>query len=236
MSGETNKTSDEEVSAGFFNRIFRLIVSPRKMWTEIAGSKKREDEFLAIYFPALLLGTLGPTVGTLSAGTYYPFVDDATQQVFLKHVAVEPVGFLMQQFVLMLAYLMLPFLFAKPVSILVRAFQGGYQEKSENIKTARRFIQFSLAPAFCAMMFQAWPPLSIIAVLIIFHTFYIASSGISPLFGVYGWQKVFLLIILSVLYFFYVFAAYYVTRAICGDEHYRTSSSSSSESGIFASQ
>ncbi|MGA1191662.1 MAG: hypothetical protein ACO3XO_05215 [Bdellovibrionota bacterium] len=200
----------------FFIRIARLIFSPHRAWQEIAQSQSKNDDFLKLYAPALLLGTIGATAGVFLYGVYLPVPDQVTGEFVVRHIYVEPGEFVLQQLFLVAGYLVLPFLLAKPLGFFVRTFRGVSRDEEGFLTPTRQLIQCGLAPAFFSMMFQIAPIVSLITFIVFLQSFYIVFSGITPMLGLSGRQKISFFIVSLVALFFYVMGVQWVRGEIFG--------------------
>lgn len=216
MVEEVDRKREETQKNAFFLRIGRLLFSPHRAWQEIAQSQENNDNFLKLYGPALLLGTIGATAGVLLNGVYLPVPDPVTGELLVRHIYVAPGEFLLQQLFLVVAYIVLPFLLAKPLGFFVRTFRGVRRNQEEVVTPTRELIQCGLAPAFFSMMFQVAPILSLITFLVFLQSFYIVFSGITPMLSLSGRQRISFFILALATLFFYVMAVQWMRGEIFG--------------------
>lgn len=216
MVEEVDKKRERAQKNTFFVRIARLLFSPNRAWQEISQSNEKNDDFLKLYGPALLLGTIGATAGVFLYGVYLPVPDPVTGELVVRHIYVAPGEFLLQQLFLVAAYLVLPFLLAKPLGFFVRTFRGMSPDQEDFVTPTRQLIQCGLAPAFFSMMFQAAPILSLITFLVFLQSFYIVFSGITPMLALSGRQKVSFFMLALVTLFFYVMAVQWMRGEVFG--------------------
>ena len=218
MVEEVDRKREWAQENAFFVRIARLVFSPHRAWQEIAQSQEKNDDFLKLYGPALLLGTIGTTAGVLLYGVPLLIPDSVTGELVVRHIYVAPGEFLLQQLFLVVAYLVLPFLLAKPLGFFVRTFRGMSREQEDFVTPTRQLIQCGLAPAFFSMIFQALPILRLITFLVFLQSFYIAFSGITPMLALSGRQKISFFILALVTQFVYVMALQWMCWEIFGPD------------------